>query len=99
MWSETFLALPEDCSRRSEEHTSELQSPCNLVCRLLLEKKNITQTPAKCTQIFSEAHVRTSYYCLLHIVICFGLITTSPSAYLSEDMNLLTRPRLAAAHP
>src|SRR5256885_10549456 len=27
-------------STRSEEHTSELQSPCNLVCRLLLEKKN-----------------------------------------------------------
>src|ERR1039457_6259585 len=26
---------------RSEEHTSELQSPCNLVCRLLLEKKRI----------------------------------------------------------
>src|SRR5256885_11640458 len=26
-------------TRRSEEHTSELQSPCNLVCRLLLEKK------------------------------------------------------------
>src|SRR5256885_15489966 len=28
---------------RSEEHTSELQSPCNLVCRLLLEKKKITR--------------------------------------------------------
>src|SRR2546426_5501286 len=28
--------------RRSEEHTSELQSPCNLVCRLLLEKKKKT---------------------------------------------------------
>src|SRR2546426_5541243 len=28
-----------DSSGRSEEHTSELQSPCNLVCRLLLEKK------------------------------------------------------------
>src|ERR1039457_5043713 len=28
---------------RSEEHTSELQSPCNLVCRLLLEKKKFTQ--------------------------------------------------------
>src|SRR5256885_13120392 len=27
---------------RSEEHTSELQSPCNLVCRLLLEKKKKT---------------------------------------------------------
>src|SRR5256885_12402504 len=28
-----------ESSGRSEEHTSELQSPCNLVCRLLLEKK------------------------------------------------------------
>src|SRR5256885_11011152 len=28
-----------DLPARSEEHTSELQSPCNLVCRLLLEKK------------------------------------------------------------
>src|SRR5690606_39999779 len=33
---------PRDCAgRRSEEHTSELQSRENLVCRLLLEKKNI----------------------------------------------------------
>src|SRR2546426_6761258 len=32
------LCGPDDTSR-SEEHTSELQSPCNLVCRLLLEKK------------------------------------------------------------
>src|SRR5438876_9264049 len=30
----------EDASARSEEHTSELQSPVHLVCRLLLEKKN-----------------------------------------------------------
>src|SRR5256885_7009007 len=31
---------PNKCiAARSEEHTSELQSPCNLVCRLLLEKK------------------------------------------------------------
>src|SRR2546426_3645713 len=30
--------------RRSEEHTSELQSPCNLVCRLLLEKKKKKQS-------------------------------------------------------
>src|SRR5256885_11883848 len=33
-----FIQLPP----RSEEHTSELQSPCNLVCRLLLEKKKVT---------------------------------------------------------
>src|SRR2546426_3363127 len=31
--------IEDDMVRRSEEHTSELQSPCNLVCRLLLEKK------------------------------------------------------------
>src|SRR3989454_4968747 len=30
---------------RSEEHTSELQSPCNLVCRLLLEKKKTNGPP------------------------------------------------------
>src|SRR5256885_12513871 len=35
-WLGTVDALAVD---RSEEHTSELQSPCNLVCRLLLEKK------------------------------------------------------------
>src|SRR2546426_7004282 len=32
-------AEQEEREWRSEEHTSELQSPCNLVCRLLLEKK------------------------------------------------------------
>src|ERR1022692_2924587 len=37
---------------RSEEHTSEHQSPCNLVCRLLLEKKKNTRTRQK-TQISS----------------------------------------------
>src|SRR5256885_3707867 len=37
------LEVPGHCPGslcRSEEHTSELQSPCNLVCRLLLEKKD-----------------------------------------------------------
>src|SRR5256885_13069803 len=33
---------------RSEEHTSELQSPCNLVCRLLLEKKKYTLFVVSC---------------------------------------------------
>src|SRR5256885_11095194 len=43
---------PDNCAgsecvrspKRSEEHTSELQSPCNLVCRLLLEKKKAYST-------------------------------------------------------
>src|SRR5256885_6439212 len=33
-------------TQRSEEHTSELQSPCNLVCRLLLEKKKYRNASA-----------------------------------------------------
>src|SRR5256885_3140608 len=36
---------------RSEEHTSELQSPCNLVCRLLLEKKKKNKILAGCGPI------------------------------------------------
>src|SRR5256885_10766073 len=36
--------LRECLMLRSEEHTSELQSPCNLVCRLLLEKKKTAYT-------------------------------------------------------
>src|SRR5256885_8734909 len=36
-----FVANMTNCSSlRSEEHTSELQSPCNLVCRLLLQNNN-----------------------------------------------------------
>src|SRR5256885_9444502 len=38
--------IVEDGDGRSEEHTSELQSPCNLVCRLLLEKKKNNQLVA-----------------------------------------------------
>src|SRR5256885_6684657 len=37
---ERASARSKSSGSRSEEHTSELQSPCNLVCRLLLEKKN-----------------------------------------------------------
>src|SRR2546427_8852080 len=39
---ELMAADQHDATRRSEEHTSELQSQSNLVCRLLLEKKNRT---------------------------------------------------------
>src|SRR5256885_11350274 len=40
--------FPSAC--RSEEHTSELQSPCNLVCRLLLEKKKHNDKRANTTR-------------------------------------------------
>src|SRR5256885_5087988 len=48
---------PED---RSEEHTSELQSPCNLVCRLLLEKKK-KKTPNSLTWRRKSSDALTTY--------------------------------------
>src|SRR5256885_8609066 len=48
---------------RSEEHTSELQSPCNLVCRLLLEKKK--KTPTNMTFIY--------IYLTLFIPLCVSI--------------------------
>src|SRR2546426_8323975 len=42
---------------RSEEHTSELQSPCNLVCRLLLEKKKVK------THHYIHRHIELHHYC------------------------------------
>src|SRR5256885_12129632 len=42
-----LIQEPPSSKTRSEEHTSELQSPCNLVCRLLLEKKNAVD----CTRV------------------------------------------------
>src|SRR2546426_8370215 len=49
---------------RSEEHTSELQSPCNLVCRLLLEKKKKNRqrlrvwSHARATELMPRRHAR-----------------------------------------
>src|SRR5256885_10132624 len=42
------FSLTFNTRQRSEEHTSELQSPCNLVCRLLLEKKKNQRTSTPC---------------------------------------------------
>src|SRR2546426_7281970 len=48
--------LVGDGELRSEEHTSELQSPCNLVCRLLLEKKKITMQTCTRTRSYLYAY-------------------------------------------
>src|SRR5256885_3658300 len=47
-----FPQGPDD--GRSEEHTSELQSPCNLVCRLLLEKKKKNKKPLYITHTYPQ---------------------------------------------
>src|SRR5205807_3896500 len=52
-----MLAKGDPVDVRSEEHTSELQSPCNLVCRLLLEKKNSTETITACRRRPWEAAI------------------------------------------
>src|SRR5690348_6830997 len=50
--------------RRSEEHTSELQSPVHLVCRLLLEKKKHTPTALSLSLFFFNATATTEIYTL-----------------------------------
>src|SRR5256885_5807283 len=55
-----FVAKDKYCSNsagRSEEHTSELQSPCNLVCRLLLEKKKKNQIEKRNQQIIHHVNL------------------------------------------
>src|SRR5256885_8453071 len=52
---------------RSEEHTSELQSPCNLVCRLLLEKKKNEPTDAN---ISSRVDIFTVAFYFLPFLSC-----------------------------
>src|SRR5256885_10624445 len=54
-------APPGGGACRSEEHTSELQSPCNLVCRLLLEKKKIKIR-------FSELKIQSLPHGRLHLL-------------------------------
>src|SRR2546426_3955874 len=48
---------------RSEEHTSELQSPCNLVCRLLLEKKKKNSALAAHISTIEQYGCSTISYC------------------------------------
>src|SRR5256885_9674153 len=65
---DSLLALfwPE-LDQRSEEHTSELQSPCNLVCRLLLEKKK-----------HAQAHRRSSVYPYRPLPLCPNRVYPRP---------------------
>src|SRR5256885_11849259 len=56
---------------RSEEHTSELQSPCNLVCRLLLEKKK--------NKRLQNHHRQFSRLLLRHTRLTTSTVTVFPS--------------------
>src|SRR5256885_9050028 len=78
---------------RSEEHTSELQSPCNLVCRLLLVKKTQTALGAHRARLPSAAWVRipwdyrpaiTNYCCSRSPVVCCGNKVGSPRRMIAS---------------
>src|SRR5256885_12968824 len=57
---ETSGILPR--VQRSEEHTSELQSPCNLVCRLLLEKKQYPKPRAPPRRVTRSSSYPSTHY-------------------------------------
>src|ERR1022692_4074228 len=68
---------PRNRRCRSEEHTSELQSPCNLVCRLLLEKKKKKKTSQPTKDTHQSTHhgrvsrVRSSGFPHVLSVLCW----------------------------
>src|SRR4029434_235982 len=66
-----FVCMCMCMCMRSEEHTSELQSHLNLVCRLLLEKKNTHKYAGtlRHTAIVMYAHTDTPTHTLIHIAI------------------------------
>src|SRR2546426_3356446 len=73
MRRERFVVISNAANgSRSEEHTSELQSPCNLVCRLLLEKKkNKPACPRPCrlvSRMFVGEQTHSSWWglCATH---------------------------------
>src|SRR5256885_9697710 len=61
-WGQVSCGCHPNCGVRSEEHTSELQSPCNLVCRLLLEKKKTLRNMA----IYDRLCVHLYQMCLAY---------------------------------
>src|SRR5256885_5648181 len=93
-----FKTISLALNMRSEEHTSELQSPCNLVCRLLLEKKkkietNIRYKFSSTTCLYSQryqalakrsSHRRT----LSHLTICTTSLPSASSATGSITPNV-----------
>src|SRR5256885_3617354 len=60
---------------RSEEHTSELQSPCNLVCRLLLEKKKIRKK-----EIWSSYYNPYAFRLFFSVIVRIDMLSQTPRA-------------------
>src|SRR5256885_4750917 len=80
---------------RSEEHTSELQSPCNLVCRLLLEKKKtasyVAATPIYISSTDVWPDVRPNMGDPPHMLYTSHVTMTTTSAYVRCASSLFVR--------
>src|SRR5256885_2476088 len=91
---ESFERHAVDASvARSEEHTSELQSPCNLVCRLLLEKKKTPahsfQSKSSSTHISSIKGSRT--FCLIIRRLCLASLESPCLRFLQHSLGVARR--------
>src|SRR5256885_11151489 len=79
---------------RSEEHTSELQSPCNLVCRLLLEKKRFMVcanfAATICRGLVSLTQVIKEFICL-HPLYCRDLYLVLLLSVISQPILVVSR--------
>src|SRR5256885_8187837 len=74
---------------RSEEHTSELQSPCNIVCRLLLEKKNLS--PELCLKLVKDfLNVRFRLALLTVLISCLIWLDLVARLPLIKERILVT---------
>src|SRR2546430_10012757 len=84
------MTWPTSCPARSEEHTSELQSQSNLVCRLLLEKKKKPSQQNHNVPVSRHSHMLThthtmllrSHTCILHKSVSNTTLTSSAAQAL-----------------
>src|ERR1022692_2719394 len=91
---------------RSEEHTSELQSPCNLVCRLLLEKKKNKNTQTRIESETTEQPTRStesphapSFSCLERWARAFRRPCLSISSVFFFFFLMIRRPPRSTLFP
>src|SRR2546430_4500367 len=83
-WAQRNLPVENSLAARSEEHTSELQSQSNLVCRLLLEKKKKNPDSHTVTDVY--LYMRAAHPLALHLSQCH--LASPPVSHQSGDNGL-----------
>src|SRR5688572_21697273 len=98
-----FCIPPITPARRSEEHTSELQSQSNIVCRLLLEKKLFDLNPLPYDSEQLAALFKNDFLLLLKeaglaLLLCNGVCATRAlHSFPTRRSSDLTKPRNASS--